>query len=206
MNLLAHLHLSDGLSPAAAAGNLLADYMDRVGASPPDADFAEGIRIHRSIDAFTDSHPAIRAARAALVPPFRRVGGVVVDLACDCFLTRDWPRYHSESLRAFVAVRMAEIQRYFRAHASPLRPLVNHIAADKWLLSYGTSDGLKTAFERISHRSPVAAALRGAEMEIERRQATLQAAFDEFYPQAMARFLKPNGPHGPLPALAETSP
>ena len=84
--------------------------------------------------------------------------------------------------------------------------LVNHIAADKWLLSYGTSDGLKTAFERISHRSPVAAALRGAEMEIERRQATLQAAFDEFYPQAMARFLKPNGPHGPLPALAETSP
>jgi acyl carrier protein phosphodiesterase len=192
MNLLAHLHLSDHRPVAVAAGNLLADYLRRLNAAPPDADFAEGVRLHRAIDAYTDSHPVLRAARAGFAPPWRRLGGVIIDVACDYFLSRDWSRYSSVPLRAHVDARLAAIQRYLQAYPTPLRFLLDRARAEEWLLAYGTRDGLQLTFGRIARRSPAAAALRGAEREIERQQVMLQAAFDEFYPQLLARF----GPSG----------
>ena len=60
MNLLAHLHLSTGQPVAMAAGNLLPT---SCAALAPRPEFAAGVRLHRAIDVFTDSHPLIRAAR-----------------------------------------------------------------------------------------------------------------------------------------------
>jgi len=188
VNLLAHLHLSDGLPAGVAAGNLLADFLRRLGAEALDGDFAAGVRRHRAIDAFADADPALRAARAGFAPPWRRWGGILLDVAGDFFLTRDWPRYSSVPLRDHVGARLADVQRYLRDRPTPLRPLVDRLLAEEWLLSYGSMDGLRRAFERLARRSAAAAALRGAEREIERRQPELQAAFDEFYPRIRARF------------------
>ena len=188
MNLLAHLHLSDGLPAGVAGGNLLADFLRRLGAEAPDAAFVAGVRLHRAIDAFADADPVLRAARAGFAPPWRRWGGILLDLAGDYVLTRDWPRYSPVPLRDHVAARLVDVQGYLRDRPTPLRPLVDRLLAEEWLLSYGSMDGLRLAFERIARRSPAAAALRGAEREIERRQPELQAAFDEFYPRIRARF------------------
>ena len=188
MNLLAHLHLSDGCPAGVAAGNLLADFLRRFGAEAPAGDFAAGVRLHRAIDAFADADPALRAARAGFAPPWRRWGGILFDVAGDFFLTRDWPRYSPVPLRDHVAARLADVQRYLHDRPTPLRPLVDRLLAEQWLLSYGSLNGLRLAFERLARRSPAAAALRGAEREIERRQPELQAAFDEFYPRIRARF------------------
>lgn len=188
MNLLAHLHLSDGRPAATAAGNLLADYLRRLGAESLDDDFAAGVRLHRAIDAFADAHPALRAARAGFDPPWRRWGGILLDVAGDFFLSNAWPRYCAVPRRDHVAARLADVQRYLQGRPTPLRPLVDRLIAEEWLLSYGSLDGLRLTFERIARRSPAAAALRGAEREIERRQASLRAAFGEFYPQLLARF------------------
>ncbi|NCA81777.1 MAG: DUF479 domain-containing protein [Opitutae bacterium] len=188
MNLLAHLHLSEGRPAGVAAGNLLADCLRRLPVAPLDADSMEGIRLHRAIDAYADAHPALRAARAAFAPPGRRWGGILLDVACDFFLTRDWPRHSSVPLRGHVAARLAEIRRYLHPQATPLGPLLDRAIAEEWLLEYGTFDGLRTTFGRLARHSPAANALCGAKREIERRQAPLQAAFDEFHPQLLARF------------------
>ena len=187
MNLLAHLQLSDGRPAGVAAGNLLADFLRRVGAEVPDPDFAAGVRLHRAIDACADADPALRAVRAGFAPPWRRWGGILLDVAGDFFLTRDWARYAARPLRDHVDARLDEIQRHLQARSAPLATLVERLRAEEWLLSYGSLDGLRGAFERIARRSPAAAGLRGAEREIERRQPELQAAFDEFYPRLRAR-------------------
>lgn len=187
MNLLAHLHLSDGRPAAEAAGNLLADFLRRFGAEAPDADFASGVRLHRAIDAFADADPVLRAVRAGFVPPWRRWGGVLLDVAGDYFLSLDWPRYAAGPLRAHVDARLAEIHRYLQARAPLLAPLAERLRTEEWLTSCGSPAGLRRAFERIAHRSPAAAVLRGAEREIERCQPELQAAFEDFYPRLRAR-------------------
>lgn len=193
MNLLAHLHLSEGRPAAVAAGNLLADYLRRFGAGIPDDGFAEGVRLHRAIDAFAEAHPQHRAARACISPERRRLGGIIVDVACDFFLSRDWLRYSPLPLRTFVADRLAAIQRYLHGGAdSPLRVLIDRAIAEEWLLAYGTPDGLRLTFARIARRSPAAAALRGAEEEILARQDCLRAACADFYPALLARFAPPS--------------
>lgn len=188
MNLLAHLHLSDGLPVGVAAGNLLADFLRRFGAAAPDPEFAAGVRLHRAIDACADADPALRAVRADFPPPWRRWGGILLDVAGDYFLTRDWPRYSAVTLRDHVEARLAEIQCHLQARATPLGSLVERLRAEEWLTSYGTRAGLAAALERVARRSPRAAVLRGAEREILRRQDELQAAFDDFYPRLRARF------------------
>ena len=193
MNLLAHLHLSEGRPTVVAAGNLLADYLRRFGAAIPDADFAEGVRLHRAIDAFAEAHPRHRAARTFISPKRRRLGGIIVDVACDFFLSRDWLRYSPLPLRTFVADRLADIQRYLHGCADPsLCVLIDRAIAEEWLLAYGTPDGLRLTFARIARRAPAAAALRGAEEEILRQPEPLRAAYADLYPALLARF--------PLPA------
>ena len=187
MNLLAHLHLSEGRPVATAAGNTLADYMRRTGATSIDPDFERGVRLHRSIDAYTETHPLTRLARACISPARRRLGGIIIDVAYDYFLSRDWSRYSSVPLEHFVATRLTAIQRYLEGHPSPLRPLVDRAIAQGWLLSYGTMEGLRTTFERVATRAPAAVLLRGAEEEVERNGDHIRSAFAEFYPQLMAR-------------------
>lgn len=188
MNLLAHLHLSEGRPAGVAAGNLLADYLRRLDAAPLDADFAAGVHLHRAIDAYADAHPVLRAVRTAFVPPWRRWSGILLDVACDFFLTRDWPRHSPLPLRDYVADRLGGIRRYLETRPSPLTPLLDRAISEEWLLEYGTLAGLRTTFGRIARRSPAAAALRGAEREIDRLQEPLRAAFAEFHPQLLARF------------------
>lgn len=186
MNLLAHLHLSEGMSVAVAAGNLLADFLRRTGAMPPDEEFAAGVRLHRCIDAFADAHPALREARAALPSPWRRWSGILADVACDFCLSRGWHRFHSEPLPVFVRSRLAAIQRYLHATPTPLSPLFDRALAEDWLLAYGSPEGLRLTFERLSRRSPAAAALRGAEQAILSHSSSFRDAFEAFYPECRA--------------------
>jgi acyl carrier protein phosphodiesterase len=187
MNLLAHLHLSEGRPVATAAGNVLADYLRRTGATDIDSDFTTGVRLHRAIDAYAEAHPATRKARACISPARRRLGGIIVDVAYDFFLSQAWDRYSALPLREFVASRLGAIRQYLESHPSPLRPLVDRAIEQGWLLSYGTMEGLRTTFDRVANRAPAAAPLRGAEEEVERNGDHIQRAFTEFYPQLMAR-------------------
>lgn len=190
VNLLAHLHLSDGRPAAVAAGNLLADYLRRLDVAPLDAEFAAGVRLHRAIDAFADAHPALRTARAGFAPPWRRWAGILVDVACDYALSRYWTRFSAVPLRDYVDARLADIQLYLQAchPTTPLRPLFERATAEEWLLAYGTEAGLRLTFERMARRSPAAAALLGAEHAILQRQMALQSAFDDFYPRLLDHF------------------
>ena len=186
MNLLAHLHLSTGQPVAMAAGNLLADFMRRFHATDLDPEFATGVRLHRAIDVFTDSHPLIRAARRLIAPPRNRLAGVIIDIALDHHLSLHWTAHAELPLTTFVHTRLAEIQTYLAAHDTPLNSVIQRAIQDNWLLSYTTLDGLELTFERVASRAPVAAALRGATADIATHDAHFQQLFHDFYPALRA--------------------
>jgi len=188
MNLLAHLHLSDGLSTAESAGNLLADYVRRVGAKTIDDAFRAGMKFHQAIDIFSERDKTHLEARKCIGPTYRRLSGVIVDVAFDFHLSRHWSRFCDAPLEAYVAERLAPIQAYVRESESPLGPLVDRAIEENWLLSYASIEGIGTTFQRMSHRSRAASALIGAEQEIEQSQACLEQAFLDFYPRLIKKF------------------
>ncbi len=74
MNYLAHLLLAAD-ADASRAGNLLGDFtrgsIDELAKIYP-AEVIRGIRMHRAVDRFTDSHPIFKECRILLSPERRR--------------------------------------------------------------------------------------------------------------------------------------
>jgi acyl carrier protein phosphodiesterase len=191
-NLLAHLHLGDGLPPVQAAGNFLADYC-RESDSP---DYAAGVRLHQAIDAFADSHPLVRPLRPLFTRPYRRFAGILCDLAFDHFLARSWEKWvPEESLPGFVDRQFDAMLRCADELPPPALATIKGIREGNWLLSYGETAGIRRAIARIVSRRPALRALTGGEEAIVCHESELNQAFSEFYPQliAHAKTLRPCG-------------
>jgi acyl carrier protein phosphodiesterase len=101
LNFLAHLLLASD-DEGLRLGAMLGDFVrGRDALSRYDKATRLGIRLHRHIDASTDSLPAVADLLAGLQPPFRRYGGIIIDLALDHELAKHWTEYSDVSLREF---------------------------------------------------------------------------------------------------------
>jgi acyl carrier protein phosphodiesterase len=196
MNYLAHFHLA-----ARAGSSLTGNYLgDAVKGSMLDAwprDIAEGIRLHRRIDAFTDSHPDVVRTLALFAPPRRRFAGIIVDMAFDHFLARHWAAFHPEPLSEFsrsVYAAMAEDMPIMPAAA---RARFERMREHDWLLSYQHVEVIGRALDSIAGRLSRPTALFGAIEDVERHYGALEAAFLVFYPQLLHGVQQRGGAAGP---------
>ncbi len=153
MNYLAHTLLADP-TPLGRAGSLLGDFWR--GAPDPawPAELAAGVILHRRIDSATDRNPVFVDLRARLPPEFRRYGGIVLDVAFDHVLTRQWSRHTDLSLRAHVdAVNAGLREVAARDYSPPAFALFARraVAADL-LATYGEVATVERAFRYLSRR------------------------------------------------------
>ena len=151
MNFLAHLWLADA-SGTSLAGSILGDVVHGADLSAYPAGIAEGIRLHRRIDAATDAHPRIVALRAAYPQGARRYAGILLDLVADHLLIEHWPRHSREPLDAFCARCGTAI-----AAAAPWFLQAGGRASSasgfaELLHSYGTVAGIDRAIRRTATR------------------------------------------------------
>jgi len=182
MNWLAHLHLSDP-TPAFRLGSLLPDIVDKPVLVNLPAEFQPGIRRHVQIDVFTDSHPIFRRSVARLKPPYRRFGGILVDVFYDHFLASHWANYSNVPLPDFTM----EVYTTFQSHSHLLpetaRLRLHHMQTEDWLGSYRTLDGIAATLNRISRRLSRPVDLAQAVRQLEDDFAGFYADFKGFYPE-----------------------
>ncbi len=101
MNFLAHLLLA-GDDEGLRLGAMLGDFVrGKQALAKFDDDIQRGIMLHRHIDAYTDSLPGVSELRSWFLPPFRRYGGIIIDLAFDYELANRWNSYSEISLEDF---------------------------------------------------------------------------------------------------------
>lgn len=108
MNFLAHLHLA-AHTRSSLTGNLLGDFIKGPLPTGLPAPFDEGIWLHRKIDAFTDAHPSHRAAVAGFEAPWRRFGGILVDMLYDHWLSLHWQQFSGAPQPRFLQQSYAQL-------------------------------------------------------------------------------------------------
>src|SRR5215831_7568936 len=101
MNWLAHLYLS-GASAQFRIGNLLPDLTSASRLVGFPELYQQGIRCHREIDHFTDTHPRVRSCVSRFPAPYRRYAGILTDVYFDHLLARDWLKYSEIPLFEFI--------------------------------------------------------------------------------------------------------
>ena len=186
MNFLAHLYLADP-TPASLIGNLLPDLVRGRPDPAWPADVLEGARHHRRIDAFTDTHPLFARSKGRIFAEHGRFSGILVDIFYDHFLSRDWDRYHARPLPEFVDQCHQAMLAHPDLMPAAMRPIIECMAEQQWLLCYRDADGLRLTLTRMSRRFSERFEreinLAAAVDLLEDRGEALAADFHTFFPQ-----------------------
>ncbi len=185
MNFLAHLHLA-AHTGSSLTGNLLGDFIKGPLPTGLADHFDEGIWLHRKIDAFTDAHPAHRAAVASFAPPWRRFGGIVVDMLYDHWLSQHWQRFSAAPLPRFLAQSYGQLLADHQHLPDGLPMALKRMAEQDWLASYQHREGLGQALDGIGRRLRRPLLLGEALHTLdEGRWRESERGFLRFYPELM---------------------
>lgn len=185
MNYLAHALLAD-YSPPLRAGSTVGDFFKGPLSAQLPAEFAAGVRLHRAIDAFADSHPAFRASRSRLPATIRRWSGVIVDLYYDHLLASGWHDWHEQSLANFTCLVYRDIHQHRRFLDDSAQAACRLMADEDWLCSYARLEGLASTLQRMSRRVRRENPLSGAERHLCEDPQGFAADCSEFLRDARA--------------------
>lgn len=180
MNFLAHLYLS-GDNPQVMVGNFMAD---RIRSSQMDTiptDMAVGVRLHRFIDHYTDSHPVVMLSKDRLRADFGKYSPVIVDVFYDHFLAVQWEKYHTESLENYVGHCYGVIQAHREFLPERVRFMFGYMRRDNWLLGYRQLEGIHTALRNMSIRARHTDNMHHSVALLERNYSAFQEEFDAFF-------------------------
>lgn len=187
MNHLAHVVLA-GPSEGLRIGAFLGDHVKgrrALEALPPD--WAAGVMLHRRIDATCDAHPAVAALLERLRSPWRRYGGVMLDVLFDHMLTRHWARFGPADLH-LLGRQIDELLDRHRHKLPPRLVRFSRWAGERRLWRrYGEREMLEEIFELLARRHgrhwPLA---HGARLLDEHEQA-IERGFLELFPDLQRR-------------------
>ena len=155
MNFLAHLYLAQG-DDDLMVGALLGDFVrGRQVLWSFTPEIRDGIRLHRRIDKMTDHSSQFKSLRATFPKEFRRYAGIVIDLAFDYELARNWSRYTSQELAQFDL----EVREILGRHETLLPPKL------KGFMEYADRRGL---FEAYRHEDEMLFSLAGMGKRLKR--------------------------------------
>ncbi|MBY6204345.1 ACP phosphodiesterase [Halomonas denitrificans] len=187
MNHLAHLVLA-GRDPDDRLGALLGDHVKgRLEAVDLSPGLVRGIRLHRRIDAWSDSDPAVTGLLARFRPPWRRYGGIVLDVLFDRELSKRWGEFGPRPRAEFGR----EVDSLLAERRGELPPRLARFA--DWAAAVGLWTRLDDRallhdiFGLIARRHGRAEPLaRGLEL-LDRHEAAIGRAFDELFPRLQSR-------------------
>lgn len=186
MNYLAHLHIADYCG-SSLLGNLLGDFIKGDPSKQfEDESLIEGIKLHRFVDSYTDTHPYVRQAKRFFPPELTRFSLIVLDIYWDYCLVNKWPDYHRESLHEFC--QRAQVKTLPSSHVnlpSRYRQVLSKMWEEQWIDSYRHLEQLEYVLSRVASRREKLSPLKDCYMWLETHDKNLQQVFDEFYPDIL---------------------
>lgn len=181
MNFLGHLLVS-GEDPLTITGNFMADGVKGRDLSAYSEGLQRGIRMHRAIDTFTDTHPITLVGRERLRAHCGKYAGVALDLFYDHLIASRWDRFHPEPLPRFAQRMYALLTANEHLMPPGQRRMLPYMVQGDWLTSYATLTGIGRALTGLSRRVPGGDVLNGAETVLAAHLAAYRAEAEAFLP------------------------
>lgn len=183
MNILAHGYLS-GRNDDLLIGNFIGDFIK----GDPDhprhkllAGVIAGVRLHRAIDTFTDTHPDVAAVREMLRPRCHKYAGVAVDVFFDHFLAIGFETLTTEPLADFIQYFYRTIR--LRQNSLPVDAvrMADYMIRQDWLTNYQYLEGINRSLNGLSRRTTYPSGLDSAVEDLVTYYEEIGAHFQHFW-------------------------
>ena len=151
MNYLAHSFLT--FSDGQIVGQFLEDFIRNKDRYSFPKDIQDGITMHRAVDTFTDSHPAIHEAKKVFSPLVRLYAGAFVDVAMDYFVATDLSlnslaEWKAHSLRVYRVLH--EHEQWLPEN---FKKMLAKMEQDDWLYNYREDWGIKFSMRNVLNKA-----------------------------------------------------
>lgn len=187
MNYLGHLFFSKNDKQLMLA-NLFGDFVKGKDLSGYSAKVREGIVLHRAIDNYIDTHPAVLELLHELYAQLPKVAGIAVDLYFDHLLAKNWNRYHPQPLEEFLDQFYESIDVTHDDYSPSFRNMIGHLVRVNWISYYPTTDGLDKACNGVSSRLSFPNELKNGLRVFRKHKERITAVFERYMTDAIQHF------------------
>lgn len=182
MNHLAHFAMADG-DQALIVGGFLGDYIKgRLEGRLPQ-DIEKGVRLHRAIDRFTDSHRIPKESARRLPEKFHRYGGIIMDIAYDHLLALNWHRFHEQPLVDFSEETLKKLLLSKEHLPDNALQTARRMQEHNSLAGYGNLAFVERSLSFLSTRLKRSNPLQEATPEVVNHIGELETDLADFYPE-----------------------
>ncbi len=182
MNFLAHILLSDD-DDKIMVGNFIGDFIKGSQLGSFDDKIQQGVRLHRSIDQFTDTHSVVLESKKRLRPVFGHYSPVIIDVFYDHFLARQWSAFSNEPLMDYSQQVYKKIQAYVEQIPKVAANVLLHMSKGNWLYHYQFIEGIDQALTGMSKRTNFNSKMEIAASFLQKNYFDYQKEFNEFFPE-----------------------
>ncbi len=184
MNFLAHAYLAMGSQPL-LIGNFIADFVKGNQINNYEDDIAEGIRMHRKVDEFTDNHPVFKRSRLRIVHKYRHYSGVIIDLYYDHFLAKNWDDYSDVPLNVFTRFFYEVIKDYKDILPERAARMLPYMINNNWLLGYASIEGIDRSLKGLATRTDHTSGMEHASEDLVKKYDSFESDFREYFPEVI---------------------
>jgi acyl carrier protein phosphodiesterase len=180
MNFLAHAYLSFSQEEI-LVGNFIADFVRGKELENYPKKVQLGIRLHRAIDTYTDSHPLVKQVQSFLIPRFGHYSRVISDVFFDYFLAKNWKKYSDTDLEQF------SLDTYRTLSSSPqelpeaFRRMFHWMHTQNWLYAYREAAGIQAALDGLSRRARFDSKMNESTQVLWEKEEEIEAIFFAFF-------------------------
>ena len=170
-------------------GNIISDFVKGRSRYDYPPAIQQGIELHRRIDAFTDQHPATRAAREIFRPEYRLYSGALVDVIYDYYLANDERLFDENSLLAFSKQVYTHLDHHARWLPERFAVIYPYMRSQNWLFHYRTREGIGKSLAGVARRAKYLTESQTAFELFEKHDQLLAELYRQFW-QDVAVFAK----------------
>lgn len=183
MNYLAHAYLSFNM-PEILAGNMTSDFIKGKKQFEFSPGIQKGIRLHRAIDNFTDTHPATQEIKKIFRLDYRLYAGAFTDVVYDYFLANDTNEFASPaSLKNFSTSVYSMLEEDLTGLPDSFQKMFMYMSSQDWLYHYREPGLIEKSFSGLERRAKFLSETGIAFTLFTQNIPSMQDCYDEFFPQ-----------------------
>lgn len=180
MNFLAHLYLSQS-NTEIMVGNFIADGIRGNHFSHYSKGIIAGIRLHRQIDSFTDSHEVVRRSKRRLNKRYGLFAGIIIDIFYDHYLAKNWDSYSAIPLEIYVDSVYNVLHSQIKSLPEKTQEMLPFMIEYNWLYNYQYIEGMQGVLTGMNRRTKNKSQMHLAIQDLQENYREFEADFIQFF-------------------------